>query len=237
MCVIIRASKHKTVHIAATAKIDLPRRVHFVLFFLWTPWLYHKSEQSQHENVNFLNFCMLHKFKRWTMDTFYTRFIQLCNEAGKTPSAVATDTGIAKSGALAAWSWRSSTCCRCIRSSGGIKKAPARRTAPGVCKRVPLPAPKASARGTGLWRHYTTFRTKEKAPQTIAVVYRGSCVNPQIHAENTLNQLAGNLPQSIKWLLYRVYLRMIHLRNCGLRVTIPARFITIKARPPAATVF
>ena len=56
-------------------------------------------------------------------------------------------------------------------------------------------------------------------------------VNPQIHAENTLNQLAGNLPQSIKGLLYRMYLRMIHLRICGLRVIISARFITIKARP------
>lgn len=31
-----------------------------------------------------------------------------------------------------------------------LKKPPTRRTAPGVCKRVPLPAPKASARGTGL---------------------------------------------------------------------------------------
>ena len=41
-------------------------------------------------------------------------------------------------------------------------------------------------------------------------------VNPQIHAENTLNQLAGNLPQSIKELLYRMYLRMIHLRICVL---------------------
>lgn len=36
------------------------------------------------------------------MDTFYARFIQLCNEAGKTPSAVATDTGIAKS-AVTKW--------------------------------------------------------------------------------------------------------------------------------------
>lgn len=35
-------------------------------------------------------------------------------------------------------------------------------------------------------RHYSTVRTKEKAPQTIAVVYRGSCL--KVRAEALTNR-------------------------------------------------
>ena len=71
------------------------------------------------------------------------------------------------------------------------RKPPARWTALGVGKKGDLCLPPKHPPGAqGLWIYYTTL-----------------CVNPQIYAENTLNQLASNLPQSIKWLLYRIHLQ------------------------------